>query len=83
MLDDLENAKAGDILNTVSNQVYSGKDRYSCHTSAYQRRFIEWAPRGTGSGAPVNIYTPEDTLPKVERDPADNKDYVVGGNGTY
>lgn len=83
VLDDLENAKAGDILNTVSNQVYSGKTGIRVIPCAYQRRFIEWAPRGTGSGAPVNIYTPEDTLPKVERDPADNKDYVEGGNGTY
>ena len=83
VLDDLDDAKAGDILNTVSNTVYSGKTGIRVIPSAYQRRFIEWAPRGTGSGAPVNIYTPEDTLPKVERDPNDNKDYVVGGNGTY
>ena len=83
VLDDLDDAKAGDILNTVSNTVYSGKTGIRVIPSAYQRRFIEWAPRGTGSGAPVNIYTPDDTLPKVERDPNDNKDYVVGGNGTY
>ena len=81
VLDDLENAKAGDILNTVSNQVYSGKTGIRVIPCAYQRRFIEWAPRGTGSGAPVNIYTPEDTLPKVERDSTDNKDYVVGAPG--
>ena len=42
VLDDLENAKAGDILNTVSNQVYSGKTGIRVIPCAYQRRFIEW-----------------------------------------
>ena len=35
--------EAGDILNTVSNQVYSGKTGIRVIPSAYQRRFIEWA----------------------------------------
>ena len=66
-LDDLEGAKAGDILNTVSNQVYSGKTGIRVIPCHYQRRFVEWAPRGSGSGAPLNIYTPEDSRPQTER----------------
>lgn len=81
-LDDLENAKAGDIYNTVSGEVYSGKTGIKVVPCAYQRRFVEWAPRGSGNGAPLNIYTPEDQRPRVERGD-DNKDYVVGGNGSY
>jgi hypothetical protein len=82
VLDDLEGAKAGDVLNTVSNAVYSGASGLRVRPCAYQRRFIEWMPRGAGSGAPVNIYTPEDVLPPVERGD-DNKDYIVGGAGSY
>ena len=82
VLDDLDNAKAGDILNTVSNQVYAGKTGIRVIPCAYQRRYLEWAPRGSGNGAPLNIYTPEDKRPRTERGD-DNKDYVVGGQGTY
>lgn len=81
-LDDLDNAKAGDIYNTVSGEVYSGKTGIKVVPCAYQRRFVEWAPRGSGNGAPLNIYTPSDERPRVERGD-DNKDYVVGGNGSY
>jgi len=81
-LDDLEDAKPGDILNTVSNGVYSGKTGIRVVPCAYQRRFVEWAPRGSGNGAPINIFTPEDKRPQTERGD-DNKDYVVGGNGSY
>jgi hypothetical protein len=81
-LDDLENAKPGDIYNTVSGDVHAGKTGIKVVPCAYQRRFVEWAPRGSGSGAPLNIYTPEDQRPRTERGD-DNKDYVVGGNGSY
>ena len=83
VLDDLDNAKAGDILNTVTNQVFKGKDGIKVIPCAYQRRFIEWAPRGQGTGAPVNIFTPDQERPETERSKDDNRDYVVGGNGTY
>ena len=82
-LDDLDDAKAGDIYNTVTGDVYAGKTGIVVIPCAYQRRYIEWSPRGIGSGAPVNIFTPEQSLPKVERSADDNKDYVVGGNGSY
>jgi hypothetical protein len=50
---------------------------------AYQRRFIQWAPRGQGSGAPQAIYAPNEDRPKTTRDPSDNREYVDGGNGEY
>tara|TARA_R100000951_G_scaffold73179_1_gene61556 strand:+ start:2309 stop:3076 length:768 start_codon:yes stop_codon:yes gene_type:complete len=83
ILDTLENAKKGDIYNTVTGEVYKGKEGTRAIPCVYQRRYIEWAPRGTGSGAPINIFSPEDQLPKTERSSDDNKEYVVGGNGSY
>jgi hypothetical protein len=82
-LDDLENAKAGDIYNTVTGDIYKGKEGCRVIPCVYQRRYIEWAPRGTGSGAPVNIFTPDEQRPKTERSSDDNREYVVGGNGSY
>jgi hypothetical protein len=83
VLDDLEEARKGDIYNTVSSQVYKGKEGIHVVPCSYQRRFIEWAPRGSGTGAPLNIFTPENELPKTERSSDDNREYVVGGDGSY
>ena len=84
LLDDPDiDARKGDIYNTVTGQVYKGKDGIQVVPCAYQKRFIEWAPRGSGSGAPINVYTPTESRPETERSKEDNKDYVVGGDGNY
>jgi len=83
VLDEHETARKGDIYNTVSGTIYKGKDGVRVIPCAYQRRFIQWAPRGTGSGAPIAIFEPNDPRPKTERSPDDNKDYVVDGDGSY
>lgn len=83
LLDDIEELRKGDIYNTVTGDIYKGKEGVRVIPCAYQRRFIEWAPRGQGTGAPVNIFTPEDNRPRTERSKDDNREYVVGGNGTY
>jgi hypothetical protein len=83
LLDEMEELRKGDIFNTVTSDIYKGKEGVRVIPCAYQRRFIEWAPRGQGSGAPVNIFTPEDNRPRTERSKEDNREYVVGGNGTY
>ena len=82
-LDELDEAKRGDLYNTVSGQVYKGKDGIRVIPCAYQRRYIQWAPRGSGSGAPTAIYETQQECPKVQRSKDDNKDYVVGGDGEY
>lgn len=76
-------ARKGDIVNTVTNQVYKGKEGIRVIPCAYQRRFIMWSPRGSGTGAPMQIFTPTDKRPETRRDPDDNKEYVVGGSGEY
>lgn len=83
ILDDLDEAKAGDIYNTVTGQVWKGKEGINVVPCVYQRRYIEWAPRGTGTGAPINIFTPDDQRPKTERSSEDNREYVVDGQGSY
>jgi len=83
ILDDLEEARKGDIYNTVTNQVYKGKEGIQVVPCSYQRRFIQWAPRGSGTGAPLNIFSPHDDRPKTERSPEDNREYVVDGDGSY
>lgn len=83
VLDEKENARKGDIYNTVTGAIYKGKDGIRVIPCAYQRRFIQWAPRGSGTGAPVAIYEPGEKRPDTQRSTEDNKDYIVDGNGEY
>ena len=81
-LDDLDSAKAGDIYNTVTKEVVKGGDGVRVVNCAYTLQYIEWEPRGTGTGAPHAIYGAGDPIPETQRGD-DNKDYVVDGNGRY
>jgi hypothetical protein len=81
-LDDIEKAKAGDLFNTVTKEVVKGSDGIRVVNCAYTLQYIEWEPRGSGSGAPYAIYSPGDPLPKTEWG-EDGKDYVVDGSGRY
>ena len=81
-LDDIAKAKAGDLFNTVTKEVVRGSDGIRVVNCAYTLQYIEWEPRGSGTGAPHAIYSAGDTLPRTERGD-DNKDYVVDGSGRY
>ena len=81
-LDDLDNAKAGDIINSVTKEVTKGKNGIRVIPCAYRLEWIEWEPRGTGTGAPYAIYHTGDQIPATERSD-DNKDRVVDGAGRY
>ena len=84
LLDTHETARKGDIYNTVTGAVISGKEGVSVIPCAYQRVYIQWVPRGSGTGAPMNVYKPNDpSMPKTERSKEDNKNYVIGGDGDY
>ena len=80
-LDDLDNAKRGDIINSVTDEVYKGKEGVDVIPCAYERVYIQWAPRGEGSGAPSSVYKTKDECPEVERSSEDNKDYLTDGSG--
>ena len=78
-LDTLEEARKGDIYNTVSGQVSKGKDGLKVIPVAYQRRFIQLAPLGEGTGAPVAVYSPGEAMPQTKRDATDHREYVQDG----
>lgn len=73
----------GTILQEVTGQTWAPEEGITVIPCAYQRVYIEWAPRGTGTGAPVNIYQKNEKRPDTERDPSTNKDMIVGGGGNY
>jgi hypothetical protein len=78
---ELEGAVPGKILNTVTGELYDGKEGITVVPCVYTRVYIEWAPRGSGSGAPIAIHpSTSDILSKTHREPGDNKDYLDNGN---
>ena len=79
-LEEIENAKAGMIFNTVTNDLYDGSKGIRVLPCAYQRQYVEWADRGQGSGAPINVFdASSDILTKTTRDD-NNKDRLENGN---
>lgn len=78
---EVDGAMPGMILNTVTGQLYDGKKGIVVVPCAYVRQYIEWAPRGSGSGAPIAIYpATSDVLSRTHREPGENKDYLDNGN---
>jgi hypothetical protein len=65
----------------VTSELFDGKKGVQVIPCAYVRQYIEWAPRGQGSGGPVNIFpATSDVLSRTHREPGDNKDYLDNGN---
>lgn len=78
---EVDGAMPGMIYNSVTGQLFDGKKGILVVPAAYTRQYIEWAPRGSGSGAPLAIHpATSDILSKTHREPGDNKDYLDNGN---
>ena len=78
---EVDGAMPGMILNSVTGELFDGKKGIRVVPCAYVRQYIEWAPRGQGSGAPVHIYpATSDILSQTHREPGDNKAYLDNGN---
>ena len=78
---EVDGAMPGMIYNSVTGQLFDGKKGIIVVPAAYTRQYIEWAPRGSGSGAPIAIHpATSDILSKTHREPGDNKDYLDNGN---
>ena len=78
---EIDGALPGMIYNSVTGQLYDGKKGITVIPCAYIRQYIEWAPRGSGSGAPIHIYpATSDILSSTHSEPGDNKDYLDNGN---
>lgn len=78
---EVDGAMPGMIYNTVTGQLFDGKKGIRVIPTAYIRQYVEWAPRGSGSGAPIAIYpATSDILTRTHREPGDSKDYLDNGN---
>jgi len=78
---EVDGAMPGMVYNTVTGQLYDGKKGMLVVPCAYVRQYIEWAPRGSGSGAPVAIYpATSDILSRTHRETGDSRDYLENGN---
>ena len=81
VVDGTAGAKAGMIFNTVTGQLYDGTQGLTVIPCLYERKYIEWAPRGQGSGAPAAIHSAtSDIMTRTFRKPGDSKDYLDNGN---
>lgn len=77
----LDGAMPGMIYNSVTGELFDGKKGILVVPCAYVRQYIEWAPRGSGSGAPIAYYpSTSDILSKTHRIAGENKDYLDNGN---
>jgi hypothetical protein len=59
-LEEIDGAKAGMILNSVSKKVYSGSDGINVVVCGFEKVWLEWTDRGKGASAPVNIFSAKD-----------------------
>jgi hypothetical protein len=73
-LETIDGAKAGMIYNTVTGDLYDGQKGIMVVPCHYERKYIEWHPRGSGNGAPANIYgATSDIMTKTFRNPVIQK----------
>ena len=78
----LPTAKAGQIFNSASQNVYDGPTGIRVVPCEYIRTYVEWAPEGTGNKAPVNIHpATSNVMSLAKKSPTDNRFYL--GNGNY
>ena len=78
---EVNGASPGMLYNSVTSELYDGEKGIVVVPCAYVRQYIEWAPRGQGSGAPINIHpATSDILSKTHREPGENKDFLDNGN---
>ena len=78
---EIDGASPGMIYNSVTSELHDGKAGIQVIPCVYERKYIEWAPRGQGSGGPANIYpATSDILSRTHREIGDNKDYLDNGN---
>jgi len=78
---EVEGAMPCMIYNSVTGALYDGKKGIEVIPCAYVRQYIEWAPRGSGSGAPIAIHpATSDILSRTHREPGESKDFLDNGN---
>jgi len=73
----VEGAEPGKIINTVTNELFDSVQVVPCH---YKRQYIEWADRGTSTGAPVAIHDADSDIVSQTTRGKDYKDRLPNGN---
>jgi len=73
----VEGAEPGKIINTVTNELYDEINVIPCH---YKRQYIEWADRGTSTGAPVAMHEADSDILSQTTRGKDYKDRLPNGN---
>ena len=73
----VEGAEPGKIINTVTNALNDEISVIPCH---YKRQYIEWADRGTSTGAPVAIHEADSDIVSQTTRGKDYKDRLPNGN---
>ena len=73
----VEGAAPGKIINTVTNKLY---DEIEVIPVFYKRQYVEWADRGTSTGAPVAIHSADSDIISQTTRGKDYKDRLANGN---
>ena len=73
----VEGAEPGKIINTVTNKLY---DEIEVIPVFYKRQYVEWADRGTSTGAPVAIHEADSDIISQTTRGKDYKDRLANGN---
>jgi len=73
----VEGAEPGKIINTVTNKLY---DNIEVIPVFYKRQYVEWADRGTSTGAPVAIHSADSDIISQTTRGKDYKDRLANGN---
>jgi len=73
----VEGAEPGKIINTVTNKLY---DEIEVIPVFYKRQYVEWADRGTSTGAPIAIHDADSDIISQTTRGKDYKDRLPNGN---
>jgi hypothetical protein len=73
----VQGAEPGKIINTVTNKLYDGIEVIPVF---YKRQYVEWADRGTSTGAPVAIHSADSDIISQTTRGKDYKDRLANGN---
>jgi hypothetical protein len=73
----VEGAEPGKIINTVTNKLY---DEIEVIPVFYKRQYVEWADRGTSTGAPIAIHNADSDIISQTTRGKDYKDRLQNGN---
>jgi hypothetical protein len=73
----VEGAEPGKIINTVTNKLY---DEIEVIPVFYKRQYVEWADRGTSTGAPIAIHNADSDIISQTTRGKDYKDRLANGN---